>query len=183
MAKFMQILVVLIVGVTISACDTIGGTKPDGATVDEKSTTRDGSTGAAGDSASSTALPGAGEFKGHPLDNPDSPLASRIIYFDFDKSDVRPESQAILSAHGAYLAANPGSSVTLEGHADERGSREYNIGLGERRAQSVRRLLLFQGASDNQIQTVSYGEERPVALGHDDESWSKNRRVELVYKR
>lgn len=105
-----------------------------------------------------------------------------IVYFDFDASDIRPEFNEMLAAHGSFLTANPSAHVRLEGHADETGSREYNIGLGERRAQAVRRILLLQGASDSQLTTVSYGEERPAALGSDEESYSLNRRVELVYE-
>ena len=108
-------------------------------------------------------------------------LATRIIYFEFDSSEVRGTGVELVAAHARYLAANPGTRVRLEGHTDERGSREYNIGLGERRAQAVRRALMLQGALDGQISTVSYGEERPAAPGHDDDAWAKNRRVEIVY--
>jgi peptidoglycan-associated lipoprotein len=104
-----------------------------------------------------------------------------IIYFDFDQSDVRPEYTDLLSRHATHLANNPRASARLEGHADERGSREYNIGLGERRSQAVRRILLIQGAPANQISTVSFGEERPAAMGSDEESYSLNRRVEIKY--
>lgn len=115
-----------------------------------------------------------GAMRGEMLDN-------RVVYFEFDKSDIRPEYVPILKAHGDYLAGNSGVRLRLEGHADERGSREYNIGLGERRAQAVKQLLLLNGASAIQLSTVSYGEERPAVLGSDEESWSLNRRVELVY--
>lgn len=108
-------------------------------------------------------------------------LDNRVVYFAYDDSKVDTDSVSLLEAHGAYLAENPGATVRLEGHADERGSREYNIGLGERRAQSVRQILLLQGVSSAQLSTVSYGEERPAALGSDDEAWGMNRRVELVY--
>jgi len=114
---------------------------------------------------------------------PGGALENRVIYFAFDQSDVSQASRDLLASHGQYLAANPGTSVRLEGHADERGSREYNIGLGERRAQTVRQVLLLQGASAIQMSTVSYGEERPAAVGSDEESLSLNRRVELVYSR
>lgn len=107
-------------------------------------------------------------------------LENRVIYFAFDKADIDPKSLELLAEHGQYLASNTGMQMRLEGHADERGSREYNIGLGERRAQAVRQVLLLQGASASQLNTVSYGEERPAALGSDEESWSLNRRVELV---
>ncbi len=108
-------------------------------------------------------------------------LAKRTVYFDFDSSEIKGEGTDIVAAHAKYLAANPGTRVRLEGHTDERGSREYNIGLGERRAQSVRRALLLQGAADAQISTVSYGEERPAVAGHDEAAWAKNRRVEILY--
>jgi peptidoglycan-associated lipoprotein len=116
-----------------------------------------------------------------PLQDPDSPLADRIIYFDYDRSDIRSEFLQIITAHARYLVANPEQQVRLEGHADERGSREYNIALGDRRAQAVRRVFLFQGVRAQQIVIVSYGEERPVVEGHDEESWARNRRVEIAY--
>ena len=104
-----------------------------------------------------------------------------VIYFDFDQSELRAEYSDLLARHAASLSNNRRSSVRLEGHTDERGSREYNIGLGERRSQSVRRLLLIQGASADQISTVSFGEERPAAFGSDDEAHQLNRRVEITY--
>jgi peptidoglycan-associated lipoprotein len=108
-------------------------------------------------------------------------LATRIVYFDFDSSDIKGESTDVVAAHAKYLGTNPSARIRLEGHTDERGSPEYNIGLGERRAQAVRHSMLLQGASDAQITTVSYGEERPAVAGHDDAAWAKNRRVEIVY--
>jgi peptidoglycan-associated lipoprotein len=108
-------------------------------------------------------------------------LDNRVIYFEYNQADVLPEFNAVLEAHGAYLAANPAVRLRLEGHADERGSREYNIGLGERRAQTVRQILMLQGVAAVQLSTVSYGEERPAVLGSDEEAWALNRRVELVY--
>lgn len=115
------------------------------------------------------------------LQEEDGALSNRTIYFEFDSAKLTSESVEILETHGNFIAGNGEVSVRLEGHADERGSREYNIALGDRRAQSVRRVLLFQGASSDQVETVSYGEEQPVMSGHDEESWSKNRRVELIY--
>ncbi len=110
-----------------------------------------------------------------------NPLYNRIVYFDFDKSDVKNNSRDLITKHSTFLAKNANIKVRLEGHADERGSREYNIGLGERRSQAVRRLMLFQGVTDRQLESISYGEERPAIEGHDEGSWAKNRRVELVY--
>ncbi len=108
-------------------------------------------------------------------------LATRVIYFDFDSSEIKGAGVEVVAAHAKYLAANPAQRVRLEGHTDERGSREYNIGLGERRAQAVRRALMLQGAAEGQLSTVSYGEERPAVTGHDEDAWAKNRRVEIVY--
>ncbi|GMU68831.1 MAG: hypothetical protein AMXMBFR37_11630 [Steroidobacteraceae bacterium] len=108
-------------------------------------------------------------------------LSKRIIYFDFDRAEIKPGDTAIIAAHAAYLAAHPATRVRLEGHTDERGTREYNIGLGERRAQTVRRALLLQGVAETQVATVSYGEERPAAAGSDEIAWGQNRRVEIVY--
>jgi peptidoglycan-associated lipoprotein len=108
-------------------------------------------------------------------------LSKRIVYFDFDSSAVRADSQSVVAAHARYLAANPSQKVRLEGHADERGSREYNIGLGERRGQAVRRALMLSGVAEAQLSTVSYGEERPAAAGSDEQAYALNRRVEIVY--
>ena len=117
------------------------------------------------------------------LDDPRNLLSKRVIYFDFDKSNVKPEYREILSAHATYMAANGGARVTLEGHADERGTREYNLGLGERRGNSAMGLLDAQGAASNQLSVVSYGEERPVSTCSNESCWSRNRRVEIVYTR
>lgn len=116
------------------------------------------------------------------LDNPSSVIASRVVYFQYDSAKVSEDSLSMLEAHGNFIASNGNVSVRLEGHSDERGSREYNIALGDRRAQSVRRILLFQGASADQLETISYGEEQPAMSSHTEDSWSKNRRVELVYQ-
>lgn len=140
--------------------------------------------GGAGGSASTSGLGGAGGpevFREVPGQGSEGPLSVLVIYFDFDQSDIRAEFNDVLAAHGGYLASNGGAQLRLEGHADEQGSREYNIGLGERRAQAVRRALLLQGAGATQLATISYGEERPAVFGSDEEAYSLNRRVELVY--
>jgi peptidoglycan-associated lipoprotein len=115
------------------------------------------------------------------FDNPESLLSKRVIYFDFDKSTVRPEYRGIVTAHAAYLGANSSARVTLESHADERGTREYNLGLAERRGNSVMGLASAQGARGSQLVVVSYGEERPTCRVSDEDCWSLNRRVEIVY--
>ena len=106
---------------------------------------------------------------------------TNIIYFEFDSSELRPEDTDVVARHAVQLSGNSNLRVRLEGHADERGSREYNIGLGERRSQTVRRLLLIQGASISQISTVSFGEERPAAMGSSEADYAQNRRVEILY--
>ena len=109
------------------------------------------------------------------------PLARKVIYFDFDKSEIKPEFADIVAAHARNLTSHPNFKMKLEGNTDERGTREYNIGLGERRAQAVRRALMLQGVAESQLTTVSFGAERPAAEGDDETAWAKNRRVELVY--
>lgn len=106
---------------------------------------------------------------------------TRILYFDFDRSIVRRGDRAVVAAHAEWLQDNPNVRVRLEGHADERGSREYNIGLGERRAQAVRQALMLQGVRGSQIETLSYGEERPAVRASGERSWQQNRRVQIVY--
>jgi len=115
------------------------------------------------------------------LDNPDSLLSQREIYFAYDRSDVRAEYLPVIEAHAEYLRANSSARMLLEGHADERGSREYNLGLGERRGSSVNDLMRAQGASRGQVEVVSYGEERPVCRQSSESCWERNRRVEIVY--
>lgn len=142
-------------------------------------------TGAEGDGASGSAYGADGYAEGSEFGDEygqgSGKLETRVIYFAFDQSDVDPEDQETLNAHAEYLAANSAVSIRLDGHTDERGSREYNIGLGEKRAQAVRQALLLHGVTAEQMATVSYGEERPATLGSEEEAWSLNRRVELVY--
>ncbi|MEP7043267.1 MAG: peptidoglycan-associated lipoprotein Pal [Dokdonella sp.] len=111
----------------------------------------------------------------------DSCLRQRVIYFDLDKSEIKPEFHAQMACHAEYLKQFPQARVTLEGNTDERGSREYNLGLGERRGNAVQGALSGAGASSSQLNVTSYGEERPVCRQHDESCWSKNRRVEIVY--
>ena len=107
---------------------------------------------------------------------------SRVIYFDFDSFSVKPEYQGIVDQHARFLQSNRGRSVSLEGHTDERGSREYNLALGQKRAEAVRRALTLVGASDAQIEAVSFGEESPAVGGAGEDAYARNRRVELRYR-
>jgi peptidoglycan-associated lipoprotein len=108
-------------------------------------------------------------------------LARRSIYYDFDQFDVKDEYRGLVEAHAKYLRENPSAKVLIQGNADERGSREYNVGLGQRRSDGVRKMLVLLGARDNQIESVSLGEEKPQAEGHDESAWSKNRRSDILY--
>lgn len=134
--------------------------------------------GGADTSATDDASFGAGEEFGYD-DNYADEVLGTVIYFEFDSSEVRAEDQDLVAAHAIQLNEQSFGSVRLEGHADERGSREYNIGLGERRAQAVRQMLMIQGVNASQIQTVSFGEERPEALGSLESDYAQNRRVEI----
>jgi peptidoglycan-associated lipoprotein len=124
--------------------------------------------------------PDDGRFKPEDLDT-DSCLRQRVVYFDFDRSNIRPEFNQIIACHAKYLRDRPSAQMTLEGHADERGSREYNLGLGERRGNSVASALRAQGGAAGQITVVSYGEERPVCTQSNEDCWQRNRRVEIIY--
>ena len=119
---------------------------------------------------------------GPEFSDPSNPLSKRIIYFMLDSSQVQPDFVPVVAAHSQYLLANPSQHIILEGHGDERGSREYNIALGEQRAKSVASMMRLQGVSDSQMQIVSYGEEKPAALGNDESAWEQNRRVVIDYQ-
>jgi len=116
------------------------------------------------------------------INDPENILSEKIIYFAFDSNAVGDDYIELVKHHGKYLSFNANASVRLEGHADERGTREYNIALAESRAQAVKQLMLYEGASNEQISVISYGEEKPIEFGHDEESMSLNRRVEVVYQ-
>jgi peptidoglycan-associated lipoprotein len=116
-----------------------------------------------------------------PLKDPNNILSKRTVYFDYDSYVVKDEYRAMVDAHAKYLQANKGTRLTLQGHADERGSREYNIALGQKRADAVKKLMQLLGATEMQIETVSFGKEKPRAEGHDETAWAKNRRVEIIY--
>jgi peptidoglycan-associated lipoprotein len=124
--------------------------------------------------------PRAGAYTPADLDS-DACLRQRVVYFDLDQDALKPEFQAIMNCHAKYLRDRPSARLRLEGNADERGSREYNLGLGERRGNAVSSALQANGGSSSQLSVISYGEERPVCTESNEACWSKNRRVELVY--
>lgn len=155
-------------------------TPPPPATMDEGANT----SGLGGNGAGGAQEYGAGGMNGEmgAGGNADTQqLEQRVIYFAYDSSTVDPEYMDVIRNNAEYLLSHNGQHVTLEGHTDERGSREYNVGLGMRRAEAVKRILLARGVPESQIDTISYGEERPADPGHDEQAWAKNRRVEFRY--
>lgn len=167
-----RLILALVIALSISACKTT----PPVTDTDTDTTTKP-----AAEVTTAAALDPRDFTDARNFDNPQSLLSKRVIYFDFDKSEVRSEYRPIVAAHAAYVSAHGSARVTLEGHADERGTREYNLGLGERRSNAVSGLLSAAGAMGSQLDSVSYGEERPVCRVSDDSCWSQNRRVEIVY--
>jgi peptidoglycan-associated lipoprotein len=115
------------------------------------------------------------------LKDPKSILSKRSVYFDFDKFDVKEEYRPLVEAHAKFLRDNPTARMLIQGNADERGSREYNVGLGQRRSDSVKKMLLLLGAKESQIEAVSLGEEKPQCADHGEECWAKNRRDDMLY--
>ena len=191
MKRYMKLLVVLIPVAVLTGCASPKvAQKP--APVEDRTKSVTTAPPATTPSAPATsgvevlAAPDKGNFSGEemvdPLKNATGLLAKKIIYFKFDSSEILDDGLAIVDAHAANLIKNPKLSVTLEGHADERGSREYNLALGESRAKAVQQLMQIQGVSVKQVEVVSFGEERSADMGHEEAAWTKNRRVELVYK-
>ncbi len=171
MQQSLRFIFLALAVLALAACSGSKSTRDEVATVDQGST---------------QPADTAGVDHGHhahmdPLDDPENILSKRVILFDFDKAVVKDEYRALVEAHARYVAEHPSARITLEGHADERGTREYNLGLGERRGNAVAKLMQAMGASASQISVVSYGEERPVALCHAESCWYQNRRVEIVY--
>jgi peptidoglycan-associated lipoprotein len=121
------------------------------------------------------------DVQGNPLHDPNNVLSKRSVYFDFDSNVVKDEFRPLVQAHARYMVEHRDSRVRIEGNCDERGSREYNLALGQRRAEAVKKIMTVLGAPDARIETISYGEEKPVAMGHDESSWAKNRRADIKY--
>lgn len=187
--KLFKSLVVLLIAISLlSACSD--DKKPVGATDGSQNAAngiKDASTSGLnnGMGLNAQGLPGgmnSVNINGTEFNDPNSPQP-KVIYFMLDSSEIQPDFVSVVKAHAQYLVANPSLHMLLEGNTDERGSREYNIALGEQRARSVANLLMAQGVSETQLQIVSYGEEKPASSGSDESAWEQNRRVELVYQR
>jgi peptidoglycan-associated lipoprotein len=177
--RFLPVIVVLAGALLLAGCPKKPTTAPEAGAGSEVPGTGGATAGGAAGEGLGEARPLPGDATGAG-DAAAAAGSGRIVYFDFDSSEIRAEFSDLIAAQGRRLAASPGLKVRLEGHTDERGSREYNIALGERRAQAVRRALLLQGVADAQAVTVSYGEERPAADGAEEAAYQQNRRVEIV---
>ncbi len=176
---------ILCVGVLVCGAVLLAGCPKKPMVNDQQATTSQvpassQGSGASG-GASTTVAPFGADESANGAANANGPLAGRVIYFDFDKAEIKPEFADLITTFAKNLTAHPNLKLRLEGNTDERGTREYNIGLGERRAQTVRRALMLQGVAESQLTTVSYGAERPAVEGDDETAWAQNRRVELVY--
>ena len=170
MNNITRLMLALAVSLALVACSKKVKESPD--------SNAGGNTGDTG--ATTNPYSGSGKFQ--PMDLDSHPcLRQRVVYFDFDQDMLKPEFQAAIACHAKYLQDRPESRMTLEGRADERGTREYNLGLGERRGNAVSSALQASGGSASQITVVSYGEERPTCLDSGEDCWAKNRRVEIVY--
>ena len=137
-------------------------------------------TGGAGGGGVTGSATGSG-VGGNPLRDPNNVLSKRSVYFDFDSFVVKEEYRPLVEAHARYLQQNRNARMTVQGNTDERGSREYNIALGQKRADSVKRMMTLLGATENQIETVSFGKEKPRNQGHDESAWAENRRDDILY--
>ena len=123
----------------------------------------------------------SGTVAGNPLRDPSNILSKRSVYFEYDSNAVKDEYRGMVQAHSRYMTDKRDSKVRIEGNCDERGSREYNLALGQRRAEAVKKVMTVLGVPDARIETISYGEEKPVATGHDEQAWSQNRRADIKY--
>lgn len=176
--KYWFISAMLVSVMALTGCGSTGGVM-DGEETDEDMSGSGAETSGASESGSWSGT-GAGAGA-EALNDPNSPLYSKVIYFDLDISSIRSDYIDTLRAHAEYLVNNPSASVNIEGHCDERGSREYNIALGEQRASAVQRFFEAEGVRSSQINSISYGEERPEDYGHSEAAWSMNRRAVLIY--
>jgi peptidoglycan-associated lipoprotein len=175
-----RILFAALVAAFVAGCTTTPTTAP---VEDKSAATTPGTTAPGGAATSGTTSSGvAGTTTGaNPLKDPNNILSKRSVYFEYDSFTIADKYKPIVEAHAKYLAANRNARVTLQGHADERGSREYNIALGQKRADAEKRMMTLLGAQETIVETVSFGKEKPKNLGHDEAAWAENRRVDIIY--
>ena len=167
------------IAVVLSGCQSTP-TTDSAAPIDDKSATAT-TPGASTSGTSGTGVSGTSSGSSNPLRDPNNILSKRSVYFDFDSYVVRDEFKPLVEAHGKYLQSNRNARMTIQGNADERGSHEYNLALGQRRADAVKRMMILLGAGDGQVETVSFGKEKPRNQGHDEVAWAENRRDDMIY--
>jgi len=179
-----KLIVAAFVALTLVGCSSTP-TNESSAPVEDRSgaaaTPGGASTSGTGTGGVTGQAGGANGARGNPLRDPSSPLSKRSVYFDFDSFTVKDEYKPTIEAHGRYLQQNRSARMIVQGNTDERGSREYNIALGQKRADAVKRMLTLLGAQESQVESVSFGKEKPRAQGHDESSFAENRRDDIVY--
>jgi len=184
MNTFKRLMILGGIALAMAGCSSsVKLDEPAGAPIESRDAGAGAGAGAAGQAGASgrQVAPVTVDSK-DPLNDPASPLAKRSIYFDFDSFVIREEFRPTVEAHGRYLVANKAKRVVIQGNTDERGSREYNLALGQKRAEAVRKALAALGVPEPQMEAVSLGEEKPRATGNDEASWAENRRADLVYQ-
>lgn len=164
----------------LAACSSTPTKEQDSAAVEDRGAGQQPPQPPTASGPSTTPLDPKG-VSGDPLKDPSNILSKRSIYFELDSNIVKEEFKPLVAAHARYLQQNRGKKMTVQGNTDERGSREYNLALGQRRADAVKQMMQLLGAQSEQIETVSFGEEKPKSTGHDEASWSENRRADLAY--
>ena len=186
MRGFKLIAAIAALAAVLSACSTVKLDEPaavedragkGAATTNPSANTGDGTAGTAGNASDA----GKNAKSTDPLEDPASVLAKRSVYFDLDKYEIKDEFKSLIEAHGKYLSSHPNRKVVIQGNTDERGGSEYNLALGQKRAEAVRRALAAAGAKDSQMEAVSFGKEKPKATGSNEAAWAENRRADLAY--
>ncbi len=178
---------VFLLAAAVAGCSSVK--LDEGVPVEDRTATTAVQPGAGAAGQGGTANPNATQSRVAPVstDNAAALAAgpvgvARVIYFDYDSFEIKPEFKALIDGHARFLKANPSRRIAIEGHTDERGGREYNLALGQKRAEAVRRSLGLLGVADNQAEAVSFGEEKPAVPGSNEEAWAKNRRAEITYR-
>jgi peptidoglycan-associated lipoprotein len=184
--KGAQTLISIIAFALLGACSTVK-LNDKAAPVEDRNTSAPAPASASVPSSASGATKSGGDSSAtsaaavDPLNDPSNILYKRSVYFDYDQYTVKEEYRALVEAHGKFLAANPDRKVTIQGNTDERGGSEYNLALGQKRAEAVRRAMALAGARDSQLEAVSFGKEKPKSTGSDEAAWAENRRADIAY--
>jgi len=176
-----QLAICLVIAALAAGCAS-KEKQPDASVTDRSAGTTPPSTSTTPSTSSTTTPNRDTNVSGDPLRDPNNILSKRSVYFDFDSNAVKDEYRNLIQAHARYMNDKRDSHIRIEGNTDERGSREYNLALGQRRAEAVKKVMTVLGVNDNRIETVSYGEEKPKSQGHDEQAWAENRRADIRYQ-